>query len=254
MSSPPPGGERRLGARFVREVTPEHVQQRVSLRYLLPEGGDGRERPTELVGRLLAFDPDVLLVVDRRGSLHVVPSGSVVASRVVPAHPRHAPEPVTGTEDAPLERTASRVLLLHDDGRVLLVAHAPVAGRRVWTAPGGGLEPGEGHLDGARRELCEEIGIDAPLGPCVWTRHVVFAFRSVWIEQDERWFLARTDQDAAAVVAAAPLPDPAVTEARWWTLDELERTDEALAPAAIAHYLRRLLREGPPSEPVDVGR
>jgi hypothetical protein len=43
-----------------------------------------------------------------------------------------------------------------------------------------------------------------------------------------------------------------VHDARWWSLDEIDRTDEAFAPAALAVHLRRLLADGPPAEPVDV--
>jgi 8-oxo-dGTP pyrophosphatase MutT (NUDIX family) len=135
---------------------------------------------------------------------------------------------------------------------VLRVSHLPGDGRHIWTAPGGGVRPGEDHAAAARRELREEVGIDLEPGPPVWTRRVTFAFRDAWIDQAERWLLVRLER--AVDLADAPLVDPGIDHARWWTLDELRTTDETLAPRAFAEHLARLLRDGPPDEPTDVGR
>jgi 8-oxo-dGTP pyrophosphatase MutT (NUDIX family) len=239
-----------LRPRYVRRVTPEHVGERVSVRHLLADPERGPV-PSDVVGRLLAFASDALLIVDRHGQLHVVDAAGVIASRVVPAHPRLPAEPTDlGTRERPLVREAARVLLLDGRDRVLLVAHLPGDGRRVWTAPGGGLRPGEDHTAAARRELVEELGLALEPGPWVWRRRATFTFHRVWIDQDERWFLARAELEPGT----APLDDHGTDEARWWGLDELTHTDEVLAPQALPEHLRRLLDDGPPSEPVDVGR
>lgn len=242
---------RRVGARarYVHRVTPEDVGQRVSVRHRL--AGDGPS-VTDVVGRLLVHDGEVLLIIDRHGELHVVDDDSVLASRVLPPHPRRPPEPVVGTTDAPLQRHAARVLLLDASDRVVLVSHLPAPGRAVWTAPGGGLQPGEDHRQAARRELREELGLDLAPGPWIWRRRVTFDFRGLFIDQDERWFLIR-DTDGFEP-GSAPLSDPAVDRARWWTSDELRTADVELAPARLADHLDDLLLNGPPSTPVDVGR
>jgi 8-oxo-dGTP pyrophosphatase MutT (NUDIX family) len=245
----PPGPARRVGlrARHARRVTPEHVGERVSLRRWVDDPDRGPVQ-SDVVGRLLAFDDELLLLVDRRHRLHVVEAGRVLSSRVVPPHPRMEDEPGLPTRDAPLEREAARVLLLDAADRVLLVAHLP-GGRRVWTAPGGGLEPDEDHRAAARRELDEELGLEADPGPWVWSRTVTFPFRGVWLRQRERWYLVRADVDATE----APLIDAGTDEARWWTLEELDATDEVLAPRRLTEHLTALLAEGPPDEPADVG-
>jgi 8-oxo-dGTP pyrophosphatase MutT (NUDIX family) len=235
---------------YVRRVTPDDVGSRVSLRWLTDDPQRGPV-PTDVVGRLLAMDDDLVLLVDRDGQLHSVDTHRVVASRVVPANPRLPAEPEVGTPDAPLHRPAARVLLLDPDERVLLVAHVPAAGRRVWTAPGGGLRPGEDHLAAARRELVEELAIAPELGPCVFTRRVTFSFRGVWLDQDERWYLARIDH---LDVSTAPLDDPGAEVARWFSAADLAATDDQLAPASLAEHLEALRRDGPPARPVDVGR
>ncbi len=239
-----------LRARYVRRVTPEHVGQRVSVRHLLDDPVRG-PIPSDVVGRLVGADEGAMLIVDRDGLLTVLDPDLVLSSRVIPPHPKLAAEPVVGTREAPLVRQAARVLLLDADDQVLLVAHAPDSQRRVWTAPGGGLRREESHLAAAQREVVEEIGVEVEVGPWIWSRRVVFPFRGCWIDQAERWFLART---SGADVDAAPLDDPGAVQARWWSLAELRATDAELAPAALADHLAVLLADGPPEEPVDVGR
>lgn len=246
----PPGPSRRVGprARHARRVTAEHVGERVSVRRWVDDPDRGPVQG-DVVGRLLALDDEVMLIVDRRRRLHVVEPDRVLSSRVVPPHPRLEDEPGLPTRDEPLEREAARVLLLDERDRVLLVSHLPGDGRRVWTAPGGGLEPDEDHPAAARRELTEELGLEVEPGPCVWTRSATFAFRGVWLRQHERWHLTRGELDAAG----APLVDVGTGQARWWTLPELEATDEHLAPRRLPEALAALLAQGPPSGPVDVG-
>ena len=234
--------------RYRREVSAAHVGERVSVRFLI-DGDDG-PRPTDRVGRLLSCEEDGWIVVDRAGVLHVIDPDAVVASRLVPAHPRAPAEPTGASEDAPIVREAARVLLLDPDGRVLLIAHLPGDGRTVWTAPGGGLDPGETHAEAAVRELREEVALTAPLGPWVWSRTATFRFRGIWIEQHERRFLVRTTTLDADTL---PLDDLAITGARWWPLDELRTTDAVLAPRALPDHLTTLLTDGPPAHPVDVG-
>lgn len=230
-------------------VSVDDVGRRVSIRHLVDDPDRGRV-PTEVIGRLLALDADVLMVVDRAGELHAVEASSVVASKTVPEHPRLPPEPSGGTREQPLERDAARVVLLDRDDRMLLVAHAPHAGSRVWTAPGGGVRSGEDHAEAARREAREELGIEVEIGPWVWSRTATIPFRGVWLHQRERWFLARGEVEAAA----APLVDVGIEEARWWSLAELRRSDEALAPQRLAEHLAQLLRHGPPARPIELGR
>ena len=44
-----------------------------------------------------------------------------------------------------------------------------------------------------------------------------------------------------------------VTDIRWWTIEEIEASDEVFAPSRLAALVRELLRDGPPPETVDVG-
>src|SRR5947209_19439027 len=58
------------------------------------------------------------------------------------------------------------VLLADDVGRACFVLTRRSAAMRrhsgQWALPGGRLEPGESALDAARREICEEVGLNLP--------------------------------------------------------------------------------------------
>ncbi len=54
------------------------------------------------------------------------------------------------------------VLPLVEDDVVLVRVRRPVAGTELLELPAGGVDPGEGLLEGARRELAEESGIWVP--------------------------------------------------------------------------------------------
>jgi 8-oxo-dGTP diphosphatase len=78
---------------------------------------------------------------------------------------------------APRLRRSVRVLLLDAGQRVLLLRlSVQVAGCSLWIAPGGGLNAGESVIDGACRELSEELGWklrpDLVIGP-VWRQTLV---------------------------------------------------------------------------------
>lgn len=253
----------RLGGRrprYTRRVGAEDVGARVSIRSLVddPERGP---LPSDTVGRLLAIDDEVVLIVDREGQLTVLAADRVLASRVIPAHPRLPPEPAVPTREQPLRRHAARVLLVRGDpddetGRpapaVLLVGHRPSAEVRVWTAPGGGLLPSESSDHAARRELREELGLELDPGPWVGTRTAIFPYRGIWLEQHERW--AWTPLAGTYDPADAPLDDVGTDLARWFTLAELDAAHEHIAPATLGAHVERFWRHGPPSQPVDLDR
>ena len=153
-------------------------------------------------------------------------------------------------------REAVRALVIDDDERVLLVRFEfPTA--TVWALPGGGVEPGETPLDALRRELHEELGlVDVEIGPHVWSRlHVIPFLDGRWDGQRDLVHLVRVPAfEPAPVLTWEQLRAERLHEIRWWRVDEVEGAhDVRFAPGELARHLRRLLRDGPPLEPIDTG-
>lgn len=146
----------------------------------------------------------------------------------------------------PLERRAARVLLVDDDGRVLLQNCCdpadPGAGS-WWNTTGGGIDDGESPQQAAARELVEETGLavePARLGEVVHQRLTEFSFGGADYRQSEQYFLLRTKAFDAAPAGFSDLELMAVLDTRWWSREELRATDERVYPAELADVLDRV--------------
>ena len=146
----------------------------------------------------------------------------------------------------PLERRAARVLLVDDDGRILLQhCHDPStpAEGSWWNTTGGGLDEGETSAQAAVRELREETGLqvdEAAVGEVVHRRLTEFSFAGTAYRQREEYFLVRTGAFDAQPTAHSDLELVAVLGTRWWSRDELRRTAEQVYPEELLDVLDRL--------------
>ena len=138
----------------------------------------------------------------------------------------------------PVERQAVRALVVDPDARVLLVRFEhPVTGDSWWATTGGGVDEGESDLAALRRELYEEAGIEAvEPGPVVHEREHTFPWEGRIIRQHERFHVVRAP--GAPPRPTIDLAAEGVTEVRWWTLAELDETDEAIVPRELPELVR----------------
>ena len=155
-------------------------------------------------------------------------------------------------------REAVRALVFDDDDHVLLVRYEfPTA--TVWGLPGGGLLPDEDDLAGLRRELREELGLcDVAIGPHVWSRKHVIPMLTGHDGQRDRIYLVRLPRFVPVPeIGWDAMRSEFVHETRWWSLDEIEEATAAkvvrFAPRRLCVLARRLLRDGPPPQPLDTG-
>jgi TDG/mug DNA glycosylase family protein len=158
---------------------------------------------------------------------------------------------------APTTRPAVRAILLDSQQRVFLhrfVTPEDVLG--VWITPGGAVDPGESEDAALQRELEEELRlVDVEVGPWVWRRRHVWAWRGVVYDTRERYALVRAPLDAIEPTHHDSFfaGDHSREEHRWWSVDEIEASDEKFAPRRLAVHLRDLIEHGPPVAPLETG-
>lgn len=157
-------------------------------------------------------------------------------------------------------RPAVRVVLVAPDERVLTVRWRFADGTGVWGVPGGGIDPGESHVDAVRRELREEVGLDLPadsLGPCVAHRVHVFDIGEPFDGQEEWFYLVRVPHfEPRGELSDEELAAEGLVEVCWQSVAELRRIPSE-APVFLrpwfAGFVERLVRDGHPDAPVELG-
>lgn len=144
----------------------------------------------------------------------------------------------------PVDRLASRVLLLDAAGRVLLFRGNdpgdPAAGE-WWFTPGGGRDEGESARNAAARELHEETGLlvdPSELGAVVHERETVFAFDGTTYRQSEQYFVLRVEAHDVQTHGFEPLEVASILEHRWWRPADLQ--GERYYPEELLDVLERL--------------
>jgi 8-oxo-dGTP pyrophosphatase MutT (NUDIX family) len=120
-------------------------------------------------------------------------------------------------------RTSARVVLLDDDGAVLLFCGSDPAitegtAPRWWFTVGGQIHPGEPLACTAARELAEETGLAvAPgsmVGP-VWRRESVIHFNASVMLSEEFYFVHRTRRFDPSPAGRTPLERRYIHGHRW---------------------------------------
>lgn len=143
-------------------------------------------------------------------------------------------------------RETARVMLIDEQNRIfLLKTHFdPEVGLPPrWLTPGGGMDEGETTLQTAVRELLEETGLNIDpevLGDPVlvasgrwdWAdglsyhtyKDTIYEYRVSNFQPDTSGFTQDEHRD--------------ILEFRWWTIEELLASEEALAPHDLREWLR----------------
>ncbi len=136
------------------------------------------------------------------------------------------------------KRPSARLLVLDPGERLLLFRFhfdtGPLAGTSYWATPGGGLDEGESFAEAARRELAEETGIEAAVGEAVAVRHTCFSLSTgEMVDAEEHYFIVRTDGRIDVSGNPDPVERAFISEAKWWTRDEIAASGEPIFPENI---------------------
>lgn len=145
------------------------------------------------------------------------------------------------SQEIPIRRSA-RLMLLDPQGRLMLFRYDNGRSEPFWATAGGELVGDEDYRQAAARELQEETGFAATIGPLLRERDDIFAVADQppahWFEQ---YYLVRCEN--------AETPDRAgwtdeehitIRNSHWWSLEEMR----AAPPATFRpEWLPELLQE-----------
>jgi 8-oxo-dGTP diphosphatase len=111
-------------------------------------------------------------------------------------------------------REIVRAAVVDDDGRTVLLRYASEY-EEWWTTPGGGCEPGEDDDRALRRELREELGLEAvAIGPRLWELEYWNLDEPGFSGARARVYSVRVPGFEARLLSEG-------LEVRWFTLDEV---------------------------------
>jgi ADP-ribose pyrophosphatase YjhB (NUDIX family) len=142
----------------------------------------------------------------------------------------------------PIVRPTARVLLIDESQRVLMFRHEgafrieETEGTSLWAPPGGGLEVDESYKDAAVREIREETGLEVPgVGPCVWTRQVIFTWADKQYDSRERFYVCRVANFGIDTSGQEEQERREMTDHRWRAIEEIRASDEIFVPRDLAN-------------------
>lgn len=153
-------------------------------------------------------------------------------------------------------RTSARVIVVDDEGCVLLVRLLDPQDSKppFWITPGGSVEEGESLSAAAARELKEETGFSIEANQL--GRPLAFS-RGEWLYRggpliSEDWYFGlRTQRFAPEIDGYTELEREVHGSWRWWTLDELAAPPEIVIPRGL-HDVVRMITQGTPSDGLPV--
>jgi 8-oxo-dGTP pyrophosphatase MutT (NUDIX family) len=144
-----------------------------------------------------------------------------------------------------VSRTAARVVMLDEHGRVLLMRAKDqrMPGPPFWFTPGGGVEAGESVRAAAIRELYEETGklVDsAELRGPMWRRVAVVPYNGELIRAEELFFALTLENFTPQPADLNALERASITGHRWCTADDIAgliSTGEQVYPGDLGELL-----------------
>jgi 8-oxo-dGTP pyrophosphatase MutT (NUDIX family) len=137
-------------------------------------------------------------------------------------------------------RLSSRILLFDREGHILMFFTTGDNGLARWLTPGGGVDPGEDHHAGAVRELFEETGmIVESLGEPVFAYDFDATYGALTYDVGHaEYYVAVVDRFDPSSANWTEEEKVDVLDHRWWSLEELEATQEPYEPPMLVELVR----------------
>jgi 8-oxo-dGTP pyrophosphatase MutT (NUDIX family) len=159
-----------------------------------------------------------------------------------------------------IERPSARLILLDPQDRLFLFkVHQPTVYDPAdphydpfWIMIGGLVDPGEEYAATAVREAREETGLVVEDVRLIWRRERIMQWRERKVLHRERFFLGRAASTEIDTSGLDEKEKSWTLDHRWWSADEIAASTERFEPKDIGARLAALLRDGPPSEPIDL--
>jgi 8-oxo-dGTP pyrophosphatase MutT (NUDIX family) len=144
-----------------------------------------------------------------------------------------------------IRRTSRLVVVSPRKTFLLMMTQAPdSSGFSRWITPGGGVDPGESHLEAARRELFEETGRELPIDEDpVWR----YEFDVSWDQASHNrgyaeYFLAFAEEEFEPVSDFwTPEEHIDVTASAWWSVTDLAQTADPYEPVMLPELFQKVL-------------
>ncbi len=157
----------------------------------------------------------------------------------------------------PLHRPSARVIVIDRTGSVLLFRIEDPQDPKppLWITPGGGVEPGESLGEAAARELAEETGVvvdPAELGEPVAICQGDWTFRGQPLYSVDSFFAWRTERFEPSTVGWEPLEHELHAAWRWWTIEELDTTNQPVLPSRLADVVRLIMQGATGTSPMEL--
>ena len=151
-------------------------------------------------------------------------------------------------------RMTVKLLLLDEQDRVLLIRSTdPSSGAHCWYPVGGGVETGESVQQAACREAYEETGLRTlPVGAPVWTREHTYEYDGRTVDVHEDWLLHKVQHYEPNPAGLTEFETKTIGGFRWWHAEDLLATNDTVFPPGLGDLLSTLLRDGLPTEPVNI--